>query len=57
MIQIWEIKFIFEENYTRGLMFLLNYFEKEERSSVNQVHERLRRIGEIEDDRESEMEL
>lgn len=47
LIQLWEIKFIFDENYTRGLLFLLA--SENVGSSVKGLHERLKVIGDLED--------
>lgn len=55
LIRIWEIKFIFEESYTQGLLFLLNSFEGE-RKQVKGIHEKLRAIANY-DDSEGEIEL
>jgi len=37
LIRIWEMKFIFDENYTKGLLFMLNSFEGG-RKKVNGIH-------------------
>ncbi len=55
MIRIWEIKFIFDENYTQGLLFLLNSIEGE-RKKAKGIHEKLRAIANY-DDLEGEIEL
>jgi hypothetical protein len=46
---MWQIKFIFEESYTRGLLFLLSGNARDK--SVG-IHEQLKYIGNIEDDAE-----
>jgi len=43
LIQYWEIKFIFEDNYTKGLLFLLDDTHKN--AQVKGIHDKLRSIG------------
>jgi hypothetical protein len=57
LIQLWELKFIFDENYTKGLLFLLHSFEGNANQSASHLHERLKVIGSLHDDEESEYEL
>jgi hypothetical protein len=57
LIQLWSLKFIFDENYTQGLLFLLGTGESTPRSNANGIHERLKAIGCMEDDEEGEYEL
>lgn len=48
LIQIWEIKFIFQDNYTKGLIFLIDAVENGPRQ-VEGLHWKLKEIGEIEE--------
>ena len=52
LLQIWEIKFIFEDVYTKGLLFLL---EEKDGSKVKGIHPKLKKIGDLEDEIESEV--
>ena len=51
LFQLWEMKFIFDENYTKGLLFLLSGGDNG-KNSANGLHKRLKPIGCIEDDEE-----
>jgi hypothetical protein len=57
LIQIWEIKFLFDDNYTKGLMFLMNHFEHQASIRVHSIHQKLKDIGSFEDEQESEVKL
>jgi hypothetical protein len=56
LIQIWEIKFIFDDCYTKGLLFLMDSFERRP-NNVPSVHAKLKIMGDIPDDREGDLQL